>query len=83
MVGKPRAIVNTCLFLTNEENDFINGVNIKRQAINLSFYIEMRNLYKIIMDDIQIVSNNKIIIHYKNIYNKITKGIYLKLYNTI
>ncbi|WP_042273957.1 SDR family NAD(P)-dependent oxidoreductase [[Clostridium] dakarense] len=27
-VGKPRDIVNTCLFLTNEENDFINGANI-------------------------------------------------------
>lgn len=27
-VGKPRDIVNTCLFLTHEENDFINGVNI-------------------------------------------------------
>lgn len=27
-VGKPRDIVNTCLFLTNEENDFVNGANI-------------------------------------------------------
>lgn len=27
-VGKPRDIVNTCLFLTNKENDFINGCNI-------------------------------------------------------
>ncbi|WP_163369497.1 SDR family NAD(P)-dependent oxidoreductase [Endozoicomonas acroporae] len=27
-VGKPRDIVNTCLFLTHEENDFINGANI-------------------------------------------------------
>ena len=27
-VGVPRDIVNTCLFLTNEENDFINAANI-------------------------------------------------------
>ena len=27
-VGIPRDIVNTCLFLTNEENDFINAANI-------------------------------------------------------
>lgn len=27
-VGKPKDIVNTCLFLTNYENDFINGCNI-------------------------------------------------------
>ena len=27
-VGKPRDIVNTCLFLTHEDNDFINGANI-------------------------------------------------------
>lgn len=27
-VGTPRDIVNTCLFLTNEENDFINASNI-------------------------------------------------------
>lgn len=27
-VGKPRDIVNACLFLTSEENDFINGANI-------------------------------------------------------
>ncbi|MGL5717603.1 MAG: SDR family NAD(P)-dependent oxidoreductase [Paraclostridium sp.] len=27
-VGKPRDIVNTCLFLTHEENDFIDGANI-------------------------------------------------------
>jgi hypothetical protein len=27
-VGKPRDIVNTCLFLSNEENDFMNGANI-------------------------------------------------------
>jgi NAD(P)-dependent dehydrogenase (short-subunit alcohol dehydrogenase family) len=27
-VGKPRDIVNTCLFLTNKENDFINKCNI-------------------------------------------------------
>ncbi|MEG2789722.1 MAG: SDR family oxidoreductase [Romboutsia sp.] len=27
-VGIPKDIVNTCLFLTNEENDFINGSNI-------------------------------------------------------
>ncbi|WP_257283891.1 SDR family NAD(P)-dependent oxidoreductase [Endozoicomonas sp. SESOKO1] len=27
-VGKPRDIVNTCLFLTHVENDFINGTNI-------------------------------------------------------
>lgn len=27
-VGIPRDIVNACLFLTNKENDFINGANI-------------------------------------------------------
>ncbi|MCI6153232.1 MAG: SDR family oxidoreductase [Fusobacterium perfoetens] len=27
-VGKPKDIVNLCLFLSNEENDFINGANI-------------------------------------------------------
>lgn len=27
-VGVPKDIVNTCLFLTNEDNDFINGSNI-------------------------------------------------------
>ena len=27
-VGVPKDIVNTCLFLTNEENDFINAANI-------------------------------------------------------
>lgn len=27
-VGKPKDIVNTCLFLTHYENDFINGCNI-------------------------------------------------------
>ena len=27
-VGKPKDIVNTCLFLTHYENDFINGSNI-------------------------------------------------------
>ncbi len=27
-VGKPRDISNMCLFLANEENDFINGANI-------------------------------------------------------
>ena len=27
-VGIPRDIVNACLFLTNEENDFVNGANI-------------------------------------------------------
>ena len=27
-VGKPKDIVNACLFLTNEENDFVNGANI-------------------------------------------------------
>lgn len=27
-VGKPKDIVNTCLFLTHEENDFVNGTNI-------------------------------------------------------
>lgn len=27
-VGKPQDIVNTCLFLTNKENDFVNGANI-------------------------------------------------------
>ncbi|MDU3336591.1 SDR family NAD(P)-dependent oxidoreductase [Paraclostridium bifermentans] len=27
-VGKPKDIVNTCLFLTYDENDFINGCNI-------------------------------------------------------
>ncbi|MGL4771944.1 MAG: SDR family NAD(P)-dependent oxidoreductase [Clostridium sp.] len=27
-VGKPRDIVNTCLFLCHEENDFINGANL-------------------------------------------------------
>ncbi|OON93292.1 MAG: short-chain dehydrogenase [Candidatus Epulonipiscioides saccharophilum] len=27
-VGKPRDIANVCLFLANEENDFINGANI-------------------------------------------------------
>lgn len=27
-VGKSKDIVNTCLFLTNEENDFVNGTNI-------------------------------------------------------
>ena len=27
-VGKPQDIVNVCLFLSKEENDFINGANI-------------------------------------------------------
>lgn len=27
-VGKERDIVNACLFITNEENDFVNGANI-------------------------------------------------------
>lgn len=27
-VGKPQDIVNACLFLTNKENDFLNGANI-------------------------------------------------------
>lgn len=27
-VGKPKDILNVCLFLSDEENDFINGVNI-------------------------------------------------------
>lgn len=27
-VGMPRDIVNACLFLTNKENDFVNGANI-------------------------------------------------------
>lgn len=27
-VGTPRDIVNACLFLTNKENDFVNGANI-------------------------------------------------------
>lgn len=27
-VGKQRDIVNACLFITNEENDFVNGANI-------------------------------------------------------
>lgn len=27
-VGKARDIVNACLFITNEENDFLNGENI-------------------------------------------------------
>ncbi|MGL6107154.1 SDR family NAD(P)-dependent oxidoreductase [Romboutsia sp.] len=27
-VGKPQDIVNACLFLTNKENDFVNGANI-------------------------------------------------------
>ncbi|MGL5346226.1 MAG: SDR family NAD(P)-dependent oxidoreductase [Peptostreptococcaceae bacterium] len=27
-VGEPRDIVNACLFLTNTENDFVNGANI-------------------------------------------------------
>lgn len=27
-VGEPRDIVNACLFLTNKENDFVNGANL-------------------------------------------------------
>ncbi|MGL5149293.1 MAG: SDR family NAD(P)-dependent oxidoreductase [Clostridium sp.] len=27
-IGTPKDIVNACLFLTNEENDFVNGANI-------------------------------------------------------
>lgn len=27
-VGKARDVVNACLFITNEENNFLNGENI-------------------------------------------------------